>query len=428
MDRFPKQTRSLACSTLIVSFALTALGILFSAPARADFYLHGWEDGHRPAGEFRLVPELMDYTSKNNFDASGTSVAPSASFKSYSRIQVDANGGYGLDEHFTVFGRASWARIAVDHLTQGGNSYGFVDQSIGVNARVYRGNLQLDLQLQLDFPAYSNVTRTDGTPYLGDATTDFTFGAFVALPLAPSRRDRFQLEGGLGYTFRNASFSSALPWSIGVDYSPYERGIMLNAKILGLQSLRTDPNASAGLATPASQGAGGSFVVNAINPSMISGRIEGGYRFNPNFSAYIGLMQSFWGQASPNGLTILGGLQASWGSPGESISPRKNAAEMTPKEYGKANQGFVDYSLDAAIQKTNDRLNLLKINKGSQDGVEVGQYFDIFAIKAGGVTSEPIARGKVTTVREDSAALSVIEYYKEIWIEEGFIARRLMQQ
>jgi hypothetical protein len=51
----------------------------------------------------------------------------------------------------------------------------------------------------------------------------------------------------------------------------------------------------------------------------------------------------------------------------------------------------------------------------------MGQFFDIF------MDSTPIARAKVTQVKDDEAILSVIEYFLEHWIETGFIARRLVR-
>jgi hypothetical protein len=64
---------------------------------------------------------------------------------------------------------------------------------------------------------------------------------------------------------------------------------------------------------------------------------------------------------------------------------------------------------------------LLKINKGSSDSIAKGQTFDIYS----GETL--MARAQVVSVKLDEAALSVIEYKQEHWIELGFLARRLAQ-
>ena len=93
--------------------------------------------------------------------------------------------------------------------------------------------------------------------------------------------------------------------------------------------------------------------------------------------------------------------------------------------YNKANQGIQDYSLEATVTKANDRLNLVKIDKGSIDGVEKGQVFDIFSVRSDGRAAEAVARAQVTSVKSDEAALTIIEYFKEKNINEGFIAKRL---
>jgi hypothetical protein len=72
-------------------------------------------------------------------------------------------------------------------------------------------------------------------------------------------------------------------------------------------------------------------------------------------------------------------------------------------------------------------MNLVKIDKGSQDGIVAGQMIDIFNTKQDSNPGEAIARARVSSVRPDESALEIIEYYKEISIEEGFIARRLIE-
>jgi hypothetical protein len=58
------------------------------------------------------------------------------------------------------------------------------------------------------------------------------------------------------------------------------------------------------------------------------------------------------------------------------------------------------------------------------NGVQIGDTFDIFMNNPDGSVGSAIARGRVTTVKGNEAAIKVEEYFKEVWIEEGFTARR----
>jgi hypothetical protein len=135
--------------------------------------------------------------------------------------------------------------------------------------------------------------------------------------------------------------------------------------------------------------------------------------------------QPVWGQDAPNGFAVSLGIQAHFGGTGAD-RPR-DPHTMTPNEYGKANQGFVNYTFEGQITRTNDRLNIVRINKGSKDGVLVGQVFDIFSVRPDGSVHEAIARARCTTVRESEAELSVTEFFKEVLIEEKDVVKRPLQ-
>jgi hypothetical protein len=87
----------------------------------------------------------------------------------------------------------------------------------------------------------------------------------------------------------------------------------------------------------------------------------------------------------------------------------------------------VSYSLESKVIRSNDRLNLVKIDKGSQDGVEVGQIFDLFVPSTDQNTGEAVARGRVSNLKFNEAALVIQEYFKEVSIDNGFVARRLIE-
>jgi len=83
------------------------------------------------------------------------------------------------------------------------------------------------------------------------------------------------------------------------------------------------------------------------------------------------------------------------------------------------NKSNPTYTLDAPVISLNDEMFLIKIGKGFRDKIENGQIFDIYS------EENLIARARVVSVKIDEAALTVIEYKQEKWIEIGCTARRL---
>ena len=366
------------------------------------------------------------FFSSRNFDGSGT-VTSATGQGSYSRYHGDLTFNYGFSERLSIYGRGSWAFVNQNSDVRPGYGFGFADQTVGTSFRLYQSGNQthlpfaLDLQLQLDFPGYSTaLSESTLTPYMGDGTFDFTSGIFVTVPWnSPPPGNNYQLSTvlGGGFTYRTAGFSSAIPWSIFNQYRPAKRGITLGVGALGIGSLRTDT-----LGIRSTLGSGGSFYTGATNPSLLQIQGKLGYQFDPHMHLYASVTQSIWGQAAPHALDFAMGFQIRWGGEGN-IKPYL----LTPEQYTHSNRGFVTYSLEARVIKSNDRLNLVKIDKGSQDGIEVGQVFDIFAVKKDGSIGDAIARGQVSSLKTNETALTISEYFKEMWIEEGFSAKRLIQ-
>jgi len=406
--------------------------LILPSVSYADFIIHSWQDHHEVKSGLQLQALENYYFSTANFDAFGNSSVPSG-FQNYSRFQTDLVADYGLFEGMTLFGRVSWAYTFLNGTINPGVGYGFADQTVGANYRVIESHSKphapptfLDIQIQADIPGYSNTSSAANlTPYLGDGSTDFTGGLIGGVPILVNKSNAFSAQAGAGYTYRTLNFSGAIPWTGRFLYKPYKDGITVSVGIVGLTSLKTDPNASSPSTVAlarSSTGIGGNFFVGGINPSLMTIQGSIGYKFDEDTEVNIYGAQSIWGQAAPIGFTGALGVQTRMGG-----GKTKNPVYMTPTSYGHANRGFLNYSLDAHVLKSNDRLNLVKINKGSQDGVEVGQLFDIFYVKKDGTMGDAIARGQVTSVNLEEGALDIIEYYREVWIDEGFIAKRVIQ-
>jgi hypothetical protein len=424
-------TLKLGGKGVLPSLLYVLILLMSSSYAYADFYLHRWDNHHEQKGFWTFNLDVIYYNSSSNFDGSGSSVSID-DLRYYSRFQDDLTLSYGISDRLSVYGRMSWAYVNQNSTTQPGTAFGFADQTLGLSFRLAdhrplnaksAAPFSLDLQLQSDIPAYSTSSSAKNqTPFVGDGTIDFTGGLFVIYPLARNKKDEMHLIGGAGYTYRTSGFSAAIPWSLYFQYLQKNEGIFATIGSAGMASLKTDPNGSDSGTVRSSSGGGGSYFIGGTNPSLINVYGQVGYKIGPKTDISLSASQSVWGQASPNGLSVALGFQSRIGYDG-----RTNPVLLTPKDYGHSNQGFQNYSLEARVLKSNDRLNLVKIDKGSQDGIEVGQVFDLFITKKDNSPGEAIARATASSTKTNETALEVTEFYKEVWIEEGFWARRLVQ-
>ncbi len=379
--------------------------------ANADFITHHWENS---TSEFpsTLQFDTGYYQSSTQFNREGILVRPTPS-QGWIKTQSNLTLGYNLTQQLSLMGRLCWASVHVKtndpHPKVG---FGLADQSIGLNYRTYPAPQSLlksvDLQIQTDFPAYqAAVPSTATTPSLGDGTLDTSMGLFATLSVLTQKTYTFNTVLGAGYTYRTAQFSSAIPWWFSIQYSrhlPSQKGVVASLSAGGFISLKTDPHLNWTQA----------FTGNA-NPSLLqlSGSLK--YPLRPEWDLLLTVRQSMMGQNAPNGVQISGGLKIQFGTIRPPSLNENQIFNPTPTPN----------SLEAHILKSNDRMNLVKIDKGRQDGIEVGQSFEIFSIKWDGSVHELIARGQVLSVRLKEAALTVTDFDKEVWIEEGFLAKRL---
>lgn len=400
--------------------ALAAVLCACSA-AHADFYVHFWENHHENQGisNYRLIPSY--FTTSSNFDSQGTKTTPSG-LNNYDRIVTDLNLSYGITNDFTAYGRLSWGYVNQNSSIRPGSSYGMMDQTIGLNYRALTSNeMTIDLQTQLDLPFYSNSNSEKNlTPYLGDGTTDWTTGLHLSIPIAKNQTHGFDLSASAGYTYRNQGFSSAIPWTTLGRYIPLKQGFYSSLGFIGILSFQTDSTTLQSVRS--NIGGGGSFTIGAVNPSIVQVQGTVGYEFGSRTAMYLSATQAIWGQYVPVSFLIGLGLQVRFGE-----KFKGSPFNLSSSEYGHSNSGFQTYSLDSHILKVNRRLNLVKIDKGSQDGIEMGQVFDIFTRNESGLPLQAVARAKVSSVRVSETALEITEYYTDVLIEEGFLAKRLVQ-
>ncbi len=411
------------------SFALAFTQAVLMASAQAEFFTRPFENHYESYRRITLNLSPKYLTSEENFNSTGTKVRPSG-LTQYSRMDFDALARFGISERFSAFARLSWGKISIQRAAPLGSQFGLLDQSVGATYRIFKPNtptgtpttkqavFTLDGQLQIDFPGYTKPTplRPDSA-WLGDGTKDFTLGTIANLTLDPSSKNIWMIQAGGGVTFRTDDFSRSLPWSIFLHHVPYPEGFRFQLGAYGIVSAKTDLRIPGDALRPTT-GSSGSFFVNAVNPSIMVGRLALGYQLKGGSALLVGTQQPFWGQSAPKYMQFFANYQFALSDPSGSRS------QQSPEDYGRSNKGFVDYSFEAKVTRMNDRLNLIKIDKGTDQSVNVGDKFDIFQIKKDGSPSEAVARATCTSVKPNEAALTITEYYKEIWIEEGFVAKR----
>jgi hypothetical protein len=382
----------------------------------------------------RVRLDSFYFTTNTNTDPTGSLYSPTG-LQSYTRLAGDLTVTYGFAERFSAFIRTGGGYVNQISTIRGGYSVGAMDQSAGLSVRVYGSPHStfsedsllnaIDLQIQGDFPAYNNASADAYiAPYLGDGSIDFTGGAFATFSVVRWKSSSINTVLGGGFTYRSANFSSALPWSAVVQLVPLRHGLFGNVAALGMISLKTDLYNGVAAPMRASIGNGGSYITGGVNASQVRLRGELGYKFGPVTELSVAATQSIWGQDTPQGIKLEIGLQTHFGV---HENEKSEPSAGSTKKITQGNQGFLNYSLDARIIKANDRLNLVKIDKGSQDGVEAGQVFDIFSRKKDGSIDGSIARGHIQNVKPNEAVLEIQEYYKDVWIEDSFVAKRLVQ-
>jgi hypothetical protein len=383
--------------------------------ALADVFSSVWENRAVSQKALRFEPSVSYFNSNLNFDSDGRTALPQ-NLSGYNRLHANARLAYGLSEDFTFFTDLSWARVEVLHTTVGGVTYGLTDQTLGLNWRLYRSqatDASLHLQASADVPLYSSTsTATTNAPALGDQALGFTVGALADYPISRNEQNQLLLTGGAGYQWRAKDFSAGIPWSAALRMRQRTEGVEFLAQLQGLQSLNTDPSSPL-LATSARSltQSGGSYYLNAINPSFLHLRGRLGYRFSPKSSVFVGLTQGISGTQAPKYFSAEAGFEFTW----------TTAHEPPLKRHTQT--GFVSYSGEARVTRVNDRFNLFKINRGSDAAIKVGDILDVFAVNTSGDVTEVIARARVMDVKDGEAALKVIEFYKEVWIEEGFVVK-----
>jgi hypothetical protein len=421
----------------------SALGFALAPTlARADFFVHPWENFRNEEKRPHLIASGRMLSTSGNYDGFGSPVAPTG-LTGYLRIEADGLIAHAFNSRLTGFARLAWGLVSRSRTAGKDSSFGLTDQSVGLNYRVFPlphfgpnpppPALTLDLQLQVDIPGYSSQPANN-LPPLGDASLNAIAGGFLTLPIGGFSSGSLRARAGAAYAYRTSGFAGLLPWSAWLEYDPDAQGgqkLDPNGHLLRESGLLAALGAYG--VFPLSQSTASqllaatqSLATGSVDPQLLVASGKLGYRFQSGMAFTANGGATVIGQVAPKGFVAWLTVDLPLGQGGRT-APDKDPVLIAPKVYGAANRGFVNYSIEGRVMRVSDRRGQIRIDRGSQDGVEVGQVFDIFVTKPDGTTGEGVARCKVSSVKPEESTLSIVEYFREIWIDEGFVARRLIQ-
>lgn len=419
-------------STLRVLIAGGVCAALLPGIAEATSIFR-FENRRENAGAWRLVPEIYSLSTTENYDATGVKTTV-PSLTSYKKTQLDLTLIYGVGPKLSLFGRLSMASVSFETTSLTGSGSGLSEQGLGLNYRVWESGdsgsrpKSIDFQAGLDIPLYDNVsarTSTPRQPLRGDGSLDITGAAFGTFPLNQGAGRKLYLISGLGLTVRGNGYSKAIPYQLQFIGLPERSGFLFRAGVHGFKSMTTDTDGTTDLSPQSesspgvvdSQDAGRSLIVDALNSSYMQFRATLGYQWGIGdqiFATYL-LPVSGTSTAAITGI-ILGAQFRFAGSRDSTSEPTTGTARPA---------GKLSYDLEGRVKQANDKLNLVKIDKGSNAGVEKGQIFDIYRTGPNGLATDLVARGVVTGVGASESIVNLRQYKKEVWVQTGFIARRI---
>jgi hypothetical protein len=407
--------------------ALWALGwsafVLGSAPwAHAEFQLRDWKLRRAQKGEWNVTGSVSTFSTQSNRDGAGNLVEITG-LEQYRRMAANLAVEWGAHSKLTFYGRGTWLWNEIQAADSSARRFGLSDQSLGLSLRALERGVTLDLQVQADFPVYSNVRdAAKQLPFLGDSSMDITVGGFLTAPLWNAANRSWKAVAGAGYTIRSDSYSSAIPWSAELQTRPEDgNGLLFSLGAAGFQSLRTDPrgdlNISASTFSPPS---GGSFLIDAVNPSLAAASVSLGYQSRSSTAVTASWRKTIWGQAVADG--SLFEVALNWSFPG-SLSGKSGERKAIPPKPLEKSQSLTQYAPDGKVTAVVNTRTLL-IDQGSDAGLAMGDLIDIFSVLPDGGVGEPIARGQVVHLDSKQAQISLLEIYQETAIKQGFIARK----
>lgn len=365
-------------------------------------------------------------SSRSNFDHQGARIDLSGE-NSFRSVEASLFARYGLLPKLSLglslpyvmneaVGRTTVASPPRSYAT---DSSGLGDARLEAQYEVLTTPARAYAEASVDVPFYSRLNDTAWGQY--DPATSTPLGNGVVAGTLGVRLERELVRntiGGvrLGYTYRNGGFSSLLPYETYMSYST-QRGVFLKLGLWGYTSLSADeysgrvpPN------LPAARSQvrlAGSNIYNTIDPSSLQAQGFLGTHLGKTVMLHGGLLYPLSGTNTPATPTFFAALALHIGGP-------ERAPEFEHKEIKP-----LDEQTAARVLQVHNGLRQLLFARGISDKIKVGDIFDVYEpnLPDGGA-GNLVARGRVLEIGRTRSKLQVLEFYKEIELQEGFVVRK----
>lgn len=381
------------------------------------------------------------FYTKENYNSEGLAEQP-GTMENVKYTAMRLHTGFGFTPNLSLFFQADLRNIFVQNFENSNISddenRGFGDAFLAGRWLVYRSkstdrvyptewtpNSWLALaEGSWVFPLY-DIAKA-GKPPLGDQSNDFT----GMLRLAWYANEWFAASGGVGYTYRTAGYSAALPWNLRADFLFLQRSRwrawaefraveQVTNRIAGTNPRYPD-------VVP-----GGSLLFKSQGPVSRTGTIGIGFLVDKEWEIALA------GNATATGVSSAKGMGASLGVTWRPYQVpelryedyRQEQIERLKKERRSYTaRPVVRYGFQAVVLKVSGQGNFLKIAYGRQDGVKVGDTFQVFEPDAfDKKVRTPIALARVHISRVNDSFLRVEQRYsRDSVIKPGYEVRRVI--
>lgn len=349
------------------------------------------------------------FKTSKRIDRNGEDV-PFEDGESFSRIQGQVFGAYGLTENLQIGGGARFRQNA-STLLNTSTSETETDTSTGIESTFANfvfafkpvDRLRYTLEGQFRYRPYTNEetdTSGQGSLVLGDNGTEYSGG--LGLTYA-SKTNNF-LTGRIGFRNLGSDLSQEIYWQVeGALAWTY---VALVAGVNGVSSMKNDPYTDDPENKPG-YNTGSTALYNSINREFIA--------------PYAGINFALGKQwrLELQGSQVVSGTSTDLGTSfGISLIRRVDI-----KNTGRTDKQFKEYDFEASVTKVSPKKGYVVIDKGISDDIQRGLKIDFYEFDyVGG--NILLARGTVIKAKADSSIIKITHLYNtKKQLKEGTVAR-----
>lgn len=360
-------------------------------------------------GAYQLSLSAEMFKSSKRIDEDGNDVKFEDG-ESFSRLQGEVGGLYGLTENLQIGGGARFRQNNSTFFNTA-TSEEESESSTGIDSTFVSlmyafkpvGRLQYTLEGMYRYTPYTNeesLPPETGSLILGDEGNEYSFGLGVTYSTLTNNF----LTGRVGYRSPGKDLASEIYWL--VEGALAWKYVALVAGIDGVTSMKNDPFED----TPEDRpiyNRGSTFLYHSQNREWIA--------------PYAGLNVSLgekW-RVDLRGKQVVSGKSTDLGTAFGLTLVRR----MDDKAKKKVDQTFKEYDFEASVTKISPKQGFLIIDKGVVDDVQKGMKIDFFEFDyVGG--NILIARGIVIQSKAETAIVKLTHRYNNKKpIKEGMVAR-----